>query len=131
MSATSNITGRVGKVTYYQNFQTKFGITQKLVIFLLSDDSYYDQNNVRVERTSPYFITVWGNYAESLYTNKSFVKGFKFSILTERFNIESTTNGQKTYYAEDRLLRYERVSVPQSHYNNSSVPFQDRPTAFE
>lgn len=60
MSATSNITGRVGKVTYYQNFQTKFGTTQKLVIFLLSDDSYYDQNNVRVERTSPYFITVWG-----------------------------------------------------------------------
>ena len=126
MSALGIFPGRIASLNY-QLVNTKNNAqVPKMVIQIITDDGYIDQNTRKwVKKTSSFFLTAWGERARKMYENNTLETGFTVHTTAKlTTNAVTDDNGNTNYYTDLTLDQLQILARPKSWHdrrNNSPV----------
>lgn len=122
MSAKGIFVGRIASLNYEEVNTRNGGVTPKLTIQIITDDSYKDNSGNWVEKSSSFFLTDWGPRAQKINENNTLEKGFGLYAECKLTTNAVTKNGNTQYYSDISLQDFQITSRPKSWHdrrNNS------------
>lgn len=126
MSALGVFPGRIASLNYQLVNTRNNAQVPKMVIQVITDDGYMDQNtNKWVKKTSSFFLTAWGDRARKMFENNTLEVGFTvYTTAKLTTNAITDNNGNVNYYTDVTLDQLQILARPKSWHdrrNNSPV----------
>lgn len=124
MSALGIFPGRIASLNYQLVDTKNSAQVPKMVIQIITDDGYMDQNTKKwVKKTSSFFLTAWGDRARKMYENNTLETGFTVHTTAKLTTNAITDNhGNTNYYTDLTLDALQILARPKSWHdrrNNS------------
>ena len=127
MSAKGIFIGRIASLNYQEINTRNNGVTPKLTIQIITDDSYKDKSGTWVEKSSSFFLTDWGPRAQKINQNGTLEVGFGLYAEVKMTTNVVVKNGQTNYYTDLSLQDFEITSRPKAWHDRRNNSMANAP----